>query len=364
MALRYALVSFFATRMRQGTVFGARRLAFVILFHILFSALIASLYYCLLHQPMDPDIIAGIKDYIDLCVSGIIFLLGGFVTTTLGRWWFIRLNAIGGLCQSLASVSLITTSVFSTASACDKEARLLVARYALLVFALLFAEAQEHSNDDAGLGMDKRLAALQTGGLLLPAELEALRGVPGKAVMALTWLASFWETAFNPKSGKAVSAAIAARNCDNGRYSSVYGQLFNARQHIVETDAYLNTPLPYGYMHLILIVVHVTSLATSIYCGINMGVTLHDECNVHAPAGDWVPFIIVRVMRIVFIPVLLKGLLVVCDVISNPMGDDEDDLPAGALLEHMEDEILAGIRAVEVAHPAALLLDAAEVKGA
>jgi len=182
-----------------------------------------------------------------------------------------------------------------------------------------------------------------------------LRGVPGKASAALTWLAAFWETAFNPRSGKACSDAIAARNCDNGRYSVVYGQIFLARAAMVETDSYLNTQLPYGYMHLILVFVHATCFANSIFCGIHLGDALHEMADEHAGPESCVPFIAVRVMRILFIPILLDGLLLVCDVIANPLGDDEDDLPAGQLLEHLEDEVLAAMVVLDKAHPANLL---------
>ena len=61
-------------------------------------------------------------------------------------------------------------------------------------------------------------------GLLLPDEARALHGLPGKANAALTWLATVWETALDPRSGKACSKAV-ARNADNGRYSSVFGQV-------------------------------------------------------------------------------------------------------------------------------------------
>lgn len=235
----------------------------------------------------------------------------------------------------------------------------MVARLGLLTVALLFAEAQEHSMESPSLQMEDRLGQLQRSGLMRPEEAAVLKGMPGKSNAALQWLAAFWETAFNKNSGKACSDAIAGRNSDNGRYSAIFQQIFFSRQHIVETDSYLNTPLPYGYMHLILMIVHATCFANSVFCGIHLGATLREVINDHAGPESFLPFILVRAMRIAFIPVLLDGLLLVCDVIANPLGDDRDDLPAGALLEHMEDEMLVGMGAVEKAHPADALMNSA-----
>jgi len=357
-SIKYAVGSVCLGSMRSATVFGHARLPLVLLGHLLFCGTLACVYTFALHHKLNADYVSGIKDFVDLCVSGIIFLLGGFVVTMLNRWWFVRTNCVGGLVQSLSNLCLIATAVWSTPDPADREARQLVARYSLLAFCLLFAEAQEHDMDAPSLEMATRLESLEASGLLLPAEASVLKGLPGKTTAALTWLASFWETAFNPKSGKACSKRIAARNCDNGRYAAVFGQLFLARQHVVETDAYLNTPLPYGYMHLILIVVHATCLANSIFCGISLGTMAREVIDDGSGPEAWVPFVFVRLLRIAFIPVLLDGMLIVCDVIANPMGDDKDDLPAGALLEHMEDEILVSMHAVEKAHPAATLMAA------
>ena len=55
------------------------------------------------------EFIAGIKDFVDLCVTGIIFLLGGFVTNQMSRWWDIRTNCVGGLHNAAANLSMIAS---------------------------------------------------------------------------------------------------------------------------------------------------------------------------------------------------------------------------------------------------------------
>ena len=52
----------------------------------------------------------------------------------------------------------------------------------------------------------------------------------------------------------------------------IFGQLFAARNSISLCHMYMQTQLPYGYIHLILVIVQFTCLANSIYCGIHLGI--------------------------------------------------------------------------------------------
>ena len=51
-------------------------------------------------------------------------------------------------------------------------------------------------------------------------------------------------------------------------------------------------------------------------------------------------------------PLLLDGMLLIGSVIAMPLGDDDDDFPAGSFLEHLEDDCLAPGAAIEQMHPA------------
>ena len=50
--------------------------------------------------------------------------------------------------------------------------------------------------------------------------------------------------------------------------------------------------------------------------------------------------------------VLLDGMLLIGSVIAMPLGDDEDDFPAGSFIESLEDACLAPGSAIEQYHPA------------
>ena len=102
------------------------------------------------------------------------------------------------------------------------------------------------------------------------------------------------------------------------------------------------TQLPYGFINLIQVVVHMTCFANTIYCGIHLG-NAYDLMRQTAPADAarvLIPLTIIRILRIVLIPVLLDGMLLIGRIVALPMGTDADDFRAGAHLEALEDACL------------------------
>jgi hypothetical protein len=57
-------------------------------------------------------------------------------------------------------------------------------------------------------------------------------------------------------------------------------------------------------------------------------------------------------MRLITCP----GMLFIGSVIAMPLGDDDDDFPAGAFLEELEDDCLACGAATELVRPEAKLI--------
>jgi hypothetical protein len=132
--LTAAIRAVLAPELRPATVFGNCRLMVQLLVHVVVSAVLCIVYYFITATDDTlqdvKDFLPGVKDFADLCVTGIVFLLGGFVTTMLTRWWAVRSQCCGGLHQALHSLCLYASIVWPTASDVDREARGLVTRSA------------------------------------------------------------------------------------------------------------------------------------------------------------------------------------------------------------------------------------------
>jgi len=206
------------------------------------------------------------------------------------------------------------------------------------------------------MAFDDAVRGLVRSGTLTDDEVAVLLPLPCKSRCVIGWLAAFWEQALSKDSGLPCSQRY-GRQADNGRYSTVFGQLASAREAITVCHTYMETQLPYGYIHLILLIVQLTCLANTIFCGIHLGETVRTVIDsiddptqittLTQSALILAPLTFVRLIRIVFVPLLLDGMLLIGTVIAMPLGDDEDDFPAGSFVERMEDECMATAVAIE-----------------
>jgi hypothetical protein len=140
-----ALRAIFYAELRPATIFHSSRILTLLLGHVTIATVLTIVYY---HVHIDSahseaaNFVPGIKDFADLCVTGIVFLLGGFVTTMLTRWWAVRSQCCGALHQSLSNLNMYAAAVWSTNDPIDRETRALLSRYAVAAYQLLFIEAR------------------------------------------------------------------------------------------------------------------------------------------------------------------------------------------------------------------------------
>lgn len=334
------------------TIFSAPRLQITVLMYFIFG-LTLTLVYALVIKPNSSDDptsewdINAMKDYADLCITGLIYLLGTYLALSLGRWWAVRTQCCGALHQSLSFLCMYAASVWPTSSKSDRQARELIARLSLATYQLLFIEARAaelQENDHYGL--TKAVRAMVGAGTLLPEEADVLEHMPNKAEVALSWLAAFWEEVLGKSSSLECATAFSTPNA--GRYALVFGKLAAAKDAISLTHFYNGTHLPYGLINLLQFIVHMTCITNTIFSGVHLGTTIRN----HHPAHSLIWLGIVRFCRVCLLPLLLDGVLLVARVIALPMGLDRDDFRAGAHLEYLEDSCLAPGAAVERYHPA------------
>ncbi len=351
-----AISAVFNSKLRAATIFGSSRLWVVIIFHAILATGLAVAYFFI--PLVAPDFVAGIKDFVDVCVTGIIFLLGGFVTMMMSRWTAFRRDCLANLHSALVNQSMYAATIWPKRTPVNREARALVARYSLAVFHLLFLEARV---SDFPYGRHETvtdaIADLVRIKLLLEPEARALQMLPVPSAVVLGWLSRFWECVMDKESTLECAGGF-ARNADPGRYSTIFKEVFAARNAITLCHSYMQTQIPYGYIHLIIMLVHATCLANSIFCGIHFGNVLEQtyaKNNGEDGIKVLVPLAIVRSLRIVLVPLLLDGMIFVGTVIAMPMGTDEDDYPAGAFVECLEDECLAVGASMEAFQPEMLL---------
>merc|ERR1719361_513880 len=77
------------------------------------------------------------------------FFAGLYVQQVLDRWWCIRSEGIGGVCNAVTDLSLtIAGLTHDTADREEQNLRNIIVRYGLLAHALIYARAQDKLDGD------------------------------------------------------------------------------------------------------------------------------------------------------------------------------------------------------------------------
>ena len=321
----------------------------VIMIGTAYAAVAATFCIIYLLKPVESknslqDTMDALETFLDLTVTGVMLLLGQFVSQTLSRWWDIRTRGIGNLWGAINDLSMWASAWWPKEGGSQQAARALVLRYGLLAMDLLFRQ---------GRGEDgpAYMAELVAKGLLEPHEAAVLAPLPSKSQVVISWLTLFWTRVFQDDG---LDCALPSWP-DPTRFNLVMGKCAEARGAIGLTLAYTDTQLPFAYVHLLASVTHLTLLVNALFSGCTLGRTLHDSQDIKMEGGYdvFILLVFVKLMRIIFMPLLLVGLLHLGVRMENPLERKANNFPGAAYLEYMSAECEAfakANRAVSIEH--------------
>ena len=277
--------------------------------------------------------------------AGLFFLLGPYVALCIARWWQMRVEYLGGMWGAIADLNIYAATWFNSGSPADSEARELVLRYSLAAHTLLYKDARGHTS----------LSDMEDKGLLLPHEAAILKPLPSKSQMVFAWLVDFWSRALRDDRGGlatspiphgAMQAPAVIKRCLDGR-GAAGGAL-----------ALVFTQIPFPYVHLLSMLVHVACAINAIVQGAKTGWLLSaptcvgnaslpenhvpryeavDGCppafRVHHVAAS-VMLVLGLLISIMVYAAIYHGLLSVGTMLSNPLGSHFIDFP-GSFYQHV-----------------------------
>jgi len=267
------------------------------------------------------------------------------VALCIARWWSMRIEYLGGVWGAIADLNIYAATWFNSGSIADNEAKELVLRYSLAAHTVLYKDARGHTSLDDMLSK----------GLLLPHEAAILQGRPSKSQMIFAWLTDFWQRALSEDSGglatspiphAAMQAPLVLKRCLDGR--GMAGAAL----------ALVFTQIPFPYVHLLSMLVHVACAINAAVQGAKTGWILSaPTClgNATLPAGhvyrydaiDGCPpayhvhhvmatliLVLGLLTSITIYAAIYHGLLSVGVMLSNPLGTHFIDFP-GSFYQHV-----------------------------
>jgi len=240
--------------------------------------------------------------------SIVTFLLGLFQSTTFSRWWSTR-EKLGNVMNHISYLAI-------TVSRCipeDPEIINLTAnlrkdtiRWLNLYHALIYKNANSDFN----------LSDLVKSSLLTEEESEILGNSPNYPGTAFDW-------AMNGLRKLAAKNAIVPA----AAFPHLLGSMSNIFVSGQETAAFLETQLPYSYLHLLTLITKFHLVFIVFYGSgiISEGISTE----------SWAR-IFFGLATIITNNIIYEGLLSIHDMLVNPLGNDEGDFPSGLYKQKTE----------------------------
>jgi len=277
-----------------GTIWTSASVWEKLITNIIIFTVVAIITFYYSGSPKSTKYLNRIIRYLNMSVA---FLISLYVSKTVQRWWSVREDCLGLLWTSILNLQQIL-SVYLKEE--DEHFKYLILRYGLLSHALIYKQAQITSH---------HLEDLLKMGLLTPEELVNLKPLPFKAQAVWVWQMQLlnhliWEKEKLPK----------------GLVKNITDQLMNGRDSIRRMFSFIESQVPYPYIHLLAFIIHIFHLILPVVAGINFSVVIKNQTE-H-------PFsTVVAIFMVLFFTVIYQGILDISDQLENPLGDDEIDFP-------------------------------------
>jgi len=228
------------------------------------------------------------------------FVLALFVSLTLSRWWALRVTALGKVFDSLANTCMIVASELNDLR--WRNVRTGIMKYGMASIELLVQAAREDEDIDSLLELD----------LLTDTEAEFMKEYEllwQRPMVIWAWIMHIVSDAMDHDKTPAPSR------------QAVIGQCLAARDGMANINMYLDTQLPFAYVHLITLLVNVQNILMAIKSG----------CKFAKAVPERDPFIMIQqVLTTAIIVFIYQALLTIAYTIMDPFGDDVLDFPIRA----------------------------------
>merc|ERR1712066_560241 len=120
--------------------------------------------------------------------------------------------------------------------------------------------------------------------------------------------------------------AITVAKAPTARQNGILSKAMVARNGINTIHTYLDTQLPFPYVHLITFIVNVQNLTLAVKCGAAFAVAM---------AQDNVEVMVGQVIIVLLVGTVYQGLLSISYVVQDPFGEDLLDLPLNYLARYV-----------------------------
>jgi len=245
---------------------------------------------------------ADIRAFLTMFSTLIGLLLSFYTALSLGRWWQMRLAV-----EAIQDCTKKLSGMISQGVTGDEVLLETINRYSRASLYLIFAASQHED------GMEPPIQKATDKGLLTQEETDKLRKLSPKmtfvqAEMLWVWLAN-------------VVTRLDEQGLTKGppHYCALLGAVDGGRSGICHIQAYLDTPIPMGYVHLLCLMVKLHNVLLTILLSLT-SVMLSGGRKGFQEVG-----VLRTAFRAFFMPFLYNAILILNSDVTDPFGGDPGD---------------------------------------
>eukprot|EP00927_Polykrikos_kofoidii_P018698 TRINITY_DN1869_c0_g2_i1.p1 TRINITY_DN1869_c0_g2~~TRINITY_DN1869_c0_g2_i1.p1 ORF type:complete len:441 (-),score=45.79 TRINITY_DN1869_c0_g2_i1:73-1290(-) len=259
-----------------------------------------------------------IREFIASLTTLVGLLLVFYTSMNVKRWWVMRMRGVGEIWHASSKLTLQISNAITR----DPEVLDAISRYACASLAFVFMMRS---------GVQNQMDSTIKWGLLTEVESHRMSQIPvsQRSEAIWSWLGRMvWQ--LNAQ-GLVTSQP---------QYASLMSTVDLGRDGAQTIKAYLDTPLPMSYVHLLGLMVKLHNIIVAILMGA--------ICAVHAMNADGLGTF--RTMfRALFMPFIYNALLLINSDLSDPFSGDATDFPDGSFVREIRDDAksIASIGAAE-----------------
>lgn len=307
----------------QGTVFASWSIWLHVLCNIIIAAMVCALVFFSCRRPelIDTARISEIVEYSSALVG---FLLVFHLSAAVRRWWAMRIETFGGFWNAVNDLAMILAVHLHLPQRDHSNFKALVLRYCLASLELTFMQAH---------GTDGVLGDLVKQSLLTHDEKRRLEELVSKPQAMWVWIAGLFQHLSERRLLSSRLLIALYEICSRARAAVGRGR---------GAFAYLDTQLPFSYLHLLSVLVHINNLALAAKCGVLMAVGIRNllRSEKHEPVSDAenLQVILLQVVFVTCVPAWYHAMLEAAAGLGDPFQDRFHDFPRRACHIWMREE--------------------------
>lgn len=233
------------------------------------------------------------------------FCLALYLSLSLTRWWALRDQGLGKVFDALTSVSMLVSCELHE----DKwsSVRNQIAKFGIASVELIVQAARRRERLELLVQMD----------CLTEWQRDALQRLDilwERPIVCWAWILRICMSAMDYAKTPAPRTAMVMKEC------------LVAKEGMTTMNMYLDTQLPFGYVHLMTLLVNLQNLVMALKAGILFA---------HAYALDKPNLMVQQCISCLVIVLLYQGILQISYVIADPFGDDVINFPIRGYMNYI-----------------------------